>query len=464
MLRRSLYSLLAMTPMNIIPENFCKKPKQNFQWLALSLVFLFCACLTLPAKPAYAANASLYLSPSTGTFLVGSAFDVSVFVDTAKNNINAVRVDIKFDPQKLQITNPATGKSFISVWVAQPTFSNSEGTISFQGGTPDPGINTSSGLVSTISFRAIAPGKTIISILDSSQVLLNDGLGTDITGSRGKAIFDIALPPPEGPKVFSTSHPDPNRWYKNNNPKFDWEKEEGVSEFSYSLDQDPHGVPDNTPEGNSTAASFNDVGDGLWYFHIKARKGDVWGGTSHYLVQIDNSPPAVFKPVFDPKFKIPDIFLKNPVVSFLTTDAFSGIDHYEVKVVNLSNDKEAKVEFLVEAVSPYRLPISESGEYEVIVKAYDNAGNWQDAASQFRVVDSVGIFFVTNKGISLFGIYLSWWWLILCLIILTILALVLSWWWRKKHRTLDERLRNLEQLKAKIAKNEQEIRSRLQYK
>ena len=156
---------------------------------------------------ARADGASLYLSPQTGTFFVGSTFDVSIFVNTGGNNVNAVKVDLKFNQRKLQIASPTAGRSFIAVWISQPTFSNIEGAATFQGGVPSPGINTSSGLVSTITFRAINPGEAAVSILDSSQVLLDDGKGTNILSSVGRGVYTIAIPPPEGPKVFSPTHP-----------------------------------------------------------------------------------------------------------------------------------------------------------------------------------------------------------------------------------------------------------------
>ena len=176
--------------------------------LLFSVLFSFCLVLPIGAK---AAGGSLYLSPTTGTFFIGSTFDVSIFVNTGGNNVNAVKVDLKFDSKKIQIASPTAGKSFIEVWVAQPTYSNIQGTASFQGGVPSPGINTSSGLVSTITFRAVAPGKAAISISDSSQVLLDDGMGTNILSSTGRGEYQLVIPPPEGPKVFSTTHPEIGR-------------------------------------------------------------------------------------------------------------------------------------------------------------------------------------------------------------------------------------------------------------
>ena len=61
--------------------------------LVLSLL-LSLVSFSFPAKTE-AAGASLYLAPANGTFFVGSTFDVSVFVNTGGNNVNAVKVDLE---------------------------------------------------------------------------------------------------------------------------------------------------------------------------------------------------------------------------------------------------------------------------------------------------------------------------------------------------------------------------------
>ena len=124
------------------------------------LTFFIIALSIALAGEVSAEGASLILSPSSGTFYARNTFDVSVFVNTGGSNINAVKVDLEFDPKKLQVVNPTAGKSFISFWIAQPKYSNTKGSISFQGGIPSPGINTSAGLVSTVTFRAISPGNS----------------------------------------------------------------------------------------------------------------------------------------------------------------------------------------------------------------------------------------------------------------------------------------------------------------
>ncbi len=402
-----------------------------------SFILIIISCFVLPGF-IKASGASLYLSPASGSFLVGSTFNVSILTNTGDNNINAVKANLKFDPKKLQIASPTAGKSFISVWIAQPGYSNILGTANFQGGVPSPGINTSAGLVSTITFRVVAPGITTVSLLDSSQVLLNDGQGTDILTSLGKGVYNLNLAPPEGPEVFSLTHPDQNKWYRNNNVSFAWQKENRVDDFSYSLDNDFYGIPDDIPEGGATSVSYSDVQDGVWYFHVKAKKGDVWGGVSHYLVQIDQTMPAKFSLVFEPSLAN-NLVAKEPIVSFITTDSLSGIDHFEIKTIDLKNKSDQDTGFFVEVDSPYRLPLTEYGDYLVVVRVYDKAMNWRDISQEIEVAPINKVFYLSLKGISFFGLFLSWFELLIPLLL--IIVFIIYWRWRKHNQIKQKQIK-----------------------
>jgi hypothetical protein len=421
--------------------------------LTLSFVFI---------SSAKATGASLYLSPNSGTFFVGSTFDVSVFVNTAGNNINAVKVDLKFDQRKLQIASPTAGKSFISVWIAQPSFSNIEGTATFQGGVPSPGINTSSGLVSTITFRAISPGEAVVSILASSQVLLDNGKGTNVLSSAGKGIYKIIITPPEGPKVYSPTHPDQNKWYNNNYPTLSWEKEKGVTDFSYSIDNSFYGVPDDISEGDYTSVSFTDLKDGVWYFHIKAKKGNVWGGITHYVLLIDTTPPALFTLSFEPALRSPVMTSEKPIVSFVTTDNLSGISHYELKLVDLTEAPgEEKTKFFVEISSPYQLPLLEPGEYEVLVRVFDNALNWQDSSEKIEVIPIEKAFYITKRGINIWIFFIPWKSLILIFLIPLFIILVIILLWHKRSKTLRQKRESLRKIQERAKQSSEELKKKL---
>lgn len=318
-------------------------------------------------------EAKLFLSPATGGFLVGSTVDVSIILDTDNVPINTVKVDLKFPPDKLQIVSPSSGKSFISIWLEQPAYSNIEGTISFAGGIPE-GIKTSSSIVSVVTFRVIKAGEAIVRILPSSGVLAHDGKGTEILARVIGGRYTLRPKPPEGPKVFSQTHPDETRWYNNNNPIISWEKEPGVTDFSFVLDSYPQTVPDNISDSQETTKAYENLADGLWYFHIKGQKEGLWGAPSHFLLRIDTTPPASFKPKVE--FLLAAV-IGRAFVSFSTTDALSGIDHYEVAVIDRT-EPPLKSPVFIEAESPYQLPKLISGHLRVIVRAIDKAGNVRD--------------------------------------------------------------------------------------
>jgi len=390
-------------------------------------------------------GASLYLSPKNGTFFVGDTFDISVFVNTEENSINTVEVDLKFPPDLLQVTSPAAGNSFISIWADQPFYSNKDGLVNLKGGIPSPGINTSAGLVSTIKFRAKAPGVATVFFLDSSKILLADGKGTNILKTTSKGEYNLTILPPEGPKVFSSTHPSLNRWYKDNNPIFYWDKETGVTDFSYDLDRDPQGIPDNISEGNSNSAFFNDIADGIWYFHVKAKKGESWGGVSHYLVQIDTTPPKDFIIKIEKTKTAGD---SGFFAYFSSDDLFSGIDYYEISLVNVSDSKSENNPFFIEAVSPYRIPFESTGKYSILVNAYDKAGNFKESKSSLSIV--YPFLSYGNEGIKISKLLLPWLFFYF-LIILLIFLIGLGFYRFVIKKNLAKRL------KKEVAEAEKEI-------
>jgi len=352
--------------------------------LVVFSVFLGMAVLLMPMNDRpKASGATLYLSPTSGSFVSESTFDVSIMVNTGGQAINAVTADLTFSPDELQIVGPDSSSSFISVWIAQPTFSNNEGKINLVGGLPTPGINSSAGNILTIKFRAKSAGKATISFTSASKILANDGSGTDILSSSNNATYNITPQPPAGPNISSTTHPDQNSWYSNRAPQFNWESP-GVQAISYIYDKSPNTEPDVTAEAMATTISSTADSDGAWFFHLRVEAGGAWGGTSHFKTQIDATAPAKFTPLVNPSRVSLN---QRPIVTFQTTDAMSGVDHYEIKVESRDNNKNS-AGFFTEQQSPYILPVLEPGKYQVVVKAYDKAGNTVEGTAQIEIIGS----------------------------------------------------------------------------
>jgi len=385
-------------------------------------------------------RASLYLSPPSGTFAVGSTFTVSLVLDTGNKFINAVEADLSFPPDKLQVVSPTTGRSFIQVWVAQPTYDNSTGRLKFQGAVPNPGINTSAGVISTITFRVRSTGTAQIKILDSSKVLLNNGLGTDVLEQRTSGTYYLSLPPPAGPIVTSSTHPDQERWYPLKDAVFRWTPPEGNQGYSFVLNESPIDEPDEISEGAKDSVVYKNITPGLHYFHIKSLRNGIWGGTTHYQIRVDDQPPAAFKISFPPDDSTSN---KRPIIDFGTTDVVSGIDHYELKIIPLDPSGDAQnmgTPFFIEAQSPYSTELK-VGRYDVVVRAFDAAGNYYQTSASLNIVMPI-FSFIRDGGLRIKDTVTIPWGVVIGIIALLITllgyALYKIWKW---HRYVGDQLK-----------------------
>lgn len=378
------------------------KPHEIFQALSCVL-FLFMFFNVLPSESSAAA---LSISPGSGTFSVGSTFDVQILLNTEGKSINALDIRILFPPSIFQVVSPSAGQSIVGIWTSPPRFDNQTGEIVFQGGIPE-GIDTSRGLISTITFRARGTGNGSLRFSDKSKVLLHDGLGTDALRQTQSAVFNLVLPPPAGPIVASETHPNQNIWYSNSNVLLRWSSTgEAVSGYSFVLDNRPISIPDNTINSTDNFTAYQNLESGTYYFHIKALgKGGVWGGTTHFSINVDTLPPAAFPIEVRPGFRTTS---KNLFLYFNTTDAHSGLDRYEYKALSLSpgfiKEVEAYQTFFVETTPPEVIEL-DLGKYDIFIRAYDKAGNIEESVRRVKIMTPVN-FYMTSKWTFIIAILL----------------------------------------------------------
>ncbi len=403
---------------------------RRFILLAFFLIFF----------PAVSAQAStLSLSPSAGVFSVGSTFNVSVMLDTKGKAVNALQTFLTFPPDKLQVVSPSTGQSIIGVWTATPKYNNIKGNVSLEGGIPG-GITTSSGVLTTITFRVKSVGEAIVRISDQSKVLLDDGLATDDLAQTSNAVYTLRLPPPQGPIVVSSTHPDQATWYQDKNAVLHFTNEAGgVEGFSYILSDDPITSPDNISEGLKQSVAYSNLTDGIHYFHIKSLRDGVWGGVTHFAIKVDITMPSDFPIELLPDAKTTSI---SPVAQFSATDSHSGIDYYEIKVEPLTPEAinaltEGGSAFFVEAHSPYVMPQLPYGTYDVVIRAYDKAGNYRQV-SKHLTITSFTLKIIDETGIRLRNTFIiPWIWVwIIGLLLAVLLGVIAYKTWRWKHKVV----------------------------
>jgi uncharacterized membrane protein len=417
-----------------------KKLTELRNGFSLRIVLATSFALFILFNPSTTFAGQYFLGPATGTYSVGSTFDVQVLLNTDEQSVNALDVDIRFPADRLQLVSPKTSVSVIEVWTSQPKFNNSQGTIRLQGGIPR-GINVNNALVATLTFRVKSVGNAIIRFGDNSKILLNDGLGTNDLRRKGDGIYTLTLPPPAGPTVVSETHSVQGQWYSNSNLVLRWTVGEGVDGYSFILDQNPVSIPDDVLDGKMENVVYKDLADGQYYFHIKSFRNGAWGGITHFAINIDTESPAQFPIEILPATRST---VKDPVIKFTTTDTRSGVDHYELKIVSLNpiiedgSENGVKIgdqDFFIEAQSPYVSSKLDIGAYDVIIRAIDKAGNIQESVKRFNI--TTGFFaWSSREGLIIGQWLLSWVWLLLILIILIAILIYVGSKIRRRHEEI----------------------------
>lgn len=344
--------------------------------------------------------ATLFLAPSMGSYSTGATFNVSIKVNTDGQAINTAEATLTFDPTKLNVASISKVSSIFSLWVSEPVFSNGDGTISFAGGKPSPGYTGSSGTLITVTFKGLTSGTANVNF-SSASVLADDGLGTNILSSLISGAYnitakEISITPatpatPSGastaPVVISATHPEENKWYSNNDPEFSWQLPSGVTGVSLLLHEKATADPGSQSDGLLESKKYENLKDGIWYFHVKFKNSSGWGVTTHRKVLIDTLPPEPFKIIFDNQ---DDPTNPRPVFSFETSDSLSGIQYYEIVFESQGKATTTTAAPADIRNNPYQpLPLLPT-KYTITVKAFDKAENFSQASAEFEILPIEG--------------------------------------------------------------------------
>jgi len=351
----------------------------RYKYLPLVLgvvVFLFGFAYTADA-------ASLRLNPATGVYQAGSTFTARVQAVTGGDPINAAEGTLKFNPNELSVVSVNRSGSIFNLWVVEPSFSNSAGTVSFSGGVPT-GYTGNVGTILSVTFRTKGAGAPRVSFTDGS-ILANDGRGTNVLTAMNGGTFTVqaasAAPEPEriveyvppantpsAPKVTSVTHPDPTAWHATNTATLNWALPSGITGVRTLLNNSPTTIPTKVYESPIRTITLRDLEEGVSYFHVQLRNADGWGKVTHYRLAIDTQAPTglVIKTPTNADLASPEQTLLLEV-----EDATSPVTRYLVKI-----DAEEPYEFIdATASGTLTLPPLEPGYHTVIIEAFDAAGN-----------------------------------------------------------------------------------------
>lgn len=178
-------------------------------------------------------------------------------------------------------------------------------------------------------------------------------------------------------EISSPTNPDQNKWYSNQSATFSWKSTDEIIGTSVEFDSNPSTIPDFISEGVSYSKSYEHIGSGVWYFHLRLQTKSGWSNVSRFKIQIDRKDPEDFDIRTD---NGGDATLPNPSLYFEAKDDLSGISRYRIKI-----DGEEISSVSEKEINPFVMPIQPPGLRKIEIIAEDKAGNAKEAFAEISI-------------------------------------------------------------------------------
>lgn len=330
----------------------------------------------------------------------GETFDVSVYINSDGSAINSAEGSLSFPTDLVSVVSVSNAGSIFPIWVEQPAYSNTNGSISFNGGVPNPGFSGSRGYVAKVTFKAKKAGSAAIAF-SSGNIYSNDGSGTDVLKKKGAVSVSIGKPAvvpvlepvkpeekpiipavqkdeiiqpvpakntalPPMPNVSSENLADGNEWFTTKNITLDWDVPSGVTAVQFSLTGKEDSIPTSIYSPAVNFTKIVNIANGVSYFHIRFKNSAGWGEVLHKKIMVDTILPG--------EVTGSSVVNANGLISLTakSSDIHSGIEKYEV-YIDGKKIAEAKGELDKDIVID--LPLLKTGPNKITIVAYDYAKN-----------------------------------------------------------------------------------------
>lgn len=335
-----------------------------------SLMFLLLVPLSVNA-------AELFLSPPSGQFEVGETFSISVMLDPGQYSVNAAEGEIEF-PDGIEIEGISTVGSAFNMWTEEPSVVRGTNKIFFSGGVSSP-VSGSTAVLLNIDLRSSLEGIQRIRV-PSGAIMSADGTGNNVISALQSAVYTFLIPPeerdpepeylapegaPEAISIRSSTHLEIGRWYSEKDVILEWDLPGGIDMIRAEINQRPTAIPREIERGPVETLSFEDVPDGVWYFHLQVRNEFGWSEVSTREVRIDTNQPERFELRLLDRDDETDPFFRMETDAL---DLVSGID---------------RLDFIIEGVYEESFPAGTEtveigpippGVHNLIARAYNQAG------------------------------------------------------------------------------------------
>jgi hypothetical protein len=379
-----LFSLFSIFPA-------CKRDPARGRWLFSIFYFLFSIFLLPFFIPSALAEgeASLYLSPSTGSYAIGEVFPAAVLINTGGKTINTAEGKISFNKNELEAVSISKDGSILTSWPSEPEFSNDEGVVIFGGSTEKDGYAGTEGKILSISFRALQSKASTVKFSMGAAIAATDGTGTNILTGMNAGKYELSpkeiIPSLESAIVSGTAeststpfaivsptHPVQTAWYATTTAELTWELSDDVVSVRVSFDQKATGTPTVVYSPPILKKTIKKIPEGVSYFHFQKWIKDEWTDLTHFRIAVDMTPPE--------KFAVTKAFTDKYGFTFDAEDAVSGIAKYSVRIDGSPfadwKDDGSHV-FVPSGLTP--------GKHTLYAKAFDFAGNFTEQSLPFEV-------------------------------------------------------------------------------
>lgn len=174
--------------------------KSAFIPLFLPALFLILAWPARAALVGSTSQATLNITPDSGSFAPNENFAASIYLNTHGENVVAVAAYLIYDKAHFQAISIDNSSSAFTM-EAEKSIDSASGVVRISFGKPTPGVNSAAGLVAKANFRAlseVAPSSdnfilnfTPGSVMESNAIK-DDGLGTDILSGVYNAKYTVS--------------------------------------------------------------------------------------------------------------------------------------------------------------------------------------------------------------------------------------------------------------------------------
>lgn len=226
-------------------------------------------------------------------------------------------------------------------------------------------------IVKQYSGRSSITGSTLLSI-DSTQIpddiydvilRVEDFYGNVSTTTATNITIDNTAP-----STFSLTTPANNSATTQTRPTFTWTTSSDANTVTYDIVL--NGVTQGSDLVTTEYTPGSDLAEGTYSWNVTAKDTVLnTRTTSNFTFYADRTPPNPFIVSVSPNGS-------SPSISFTATDSISGVQSYQASINGGA---------FVSVNSPYNPGILPDGNYTVVIRAIDKAGNSRDSSTSFSI-------------------------------------------------------------------------------